>query len=215
MSERKQWCQIFMCTHVMYAAKLVSCCAYYAAVLSWASWWWLIGKGIGRNFVDGECAQSRHKTTPTSGILIPGWALSCFFWVEYVTRFEAVWRLLSTKHLWFHCHSRDSRCTAQECCGNVCTITQSRCGLQAFSHTTETPNWKFLDPPLQLATEMHTASQEQVLGRAVQGLADMSHVDIQIISTLNPDMELIRQSHHTPPVASFTGRKEMMPQDGF
>ena len=33
---------------------------------------------------------------------------------------------------------------------------------------------------------------------AVQGLADMLHVDIQIISTINPDMELIRTSDSTP-----------------
>ena len=33
---------------------------------------------------------------------------------------------------------------------------------------------------------------------AVQGLADMLHVDIHIISTINPDMDLIRTSHHTP-----------------
>ena len=33
---------------------------------------------------------------------------------------------------------------------------------------------------------------------AVQGLADMLHVDIHIISTINPDMELIRTSHNTP-----------------
>ena len=32
---------------------------------------------------------------------------------------------------------------------------------------------------------------------AVQGLADMLHVDIHIISTINPDMELVRTSHHT------------------
>ena len=32
---------------------------------------------------------------------------------------------------------------------------------------------------------------------AVQGLADMLHVDIHIISTINPDMELIRTSHDT------------------
>ena len=33
---------------------------------------------------------------------------------------------------------------------------------------------------------------------AVQGLADMLHVDIHIISTLNPDMDIIRTSHDTP-----------------
>ena len=33
---------------------------------------------------------------------------------------------------------------------------------------------------------------------AVQGLADMLHVDIHIISTINPDMEPIRTSHDTP-----------------
>ena len=33
---------------------------------------------------------------------------------------------------------------------------------------------------------------------AVQGLADMLHVNIHIISTTNPDMELIRTSHDTP-----------------
>ena len=33
---------------------------------------------------------------------------------------------------------------------------------------------------------------------AVQGLADMLHVDIHIISTINPDMDLIRTSHDTP-----------------
>ena len=33
---------------------------------------------------------------------------------------------------------------------------------------------------------------------AVQGLADMLHVNIHIISTINPDMELIRTSHDTP-----------------
>ena len=32
---------------------------------------------------------------------------------------------------------------------------------------------------------------------AVQGLADMLHVDIHIISTINPDMELVRTSYHT------------------
>ena len=39
----------------------------------------------------------------------------------------------------------------------------------------------------------------QVLGviTAVQGLADMLHVDIHIISTINSDMELIRTSHHS------------------
>ena len=31
---------------------------------------------------------------------------------------------------------------------------------------------------------------------AVQGLADMLHVDIHIISTINPDLELIRTSHN-------------------
>ena len=31
---------------------------------------------------------------------------------------------------------------------------------------------------------------------AVQRLADMLRVDIHIISTINPDMELIRTSHH-------------------
>ena len=38
---------------------------------------------------------------------------------------------------------------------------------------------------------------------AVQGLADMLHVDIHIISTINPDMELIRPSDHTS-LESFT-----------
>ena len=33
---------------------------------------------------------------------------------------------------------------------------------------------------------------------AVQGLADMLHADIHIISTINPDMELIRTSHQSP-----------------
>ena len=33
---------------------------------------------------------------------------------------------------------------------------------------------------------------------AVQGLADMLHVDIHIISTINPDMELIKTSHSVP-----------------
>ena len=33
---------------------------------------------------------------------------------------------------------------------------------------------------------------------AVEGLANMLHVDIHTISTINPDMELIRTSHHTP-----------------
>ena len=33
---------------------------------------------------------------------------------------------------------------------------------------------------------------------AVQGLADMLHVNIHIISTINPDMELIRTSHDAP-----------------
>ena len=32
---------------------------------------------------------------------------------------------------------------------------------------------------------------------AVQGLADMLHVDIHIVSTINPDMEPVRTSHHT------------------
>ena len=32
---------------------------------------------------------------------------------------------------------------------------------------------------------------------AVQGLADMLRVDIQIISTINPDMEPVRTSHHS------------------
>ena len=32
---------------------------------------------------------------------------------------------------------------------------------------------------------------------AVQGLADMLHVDMHIISTINPDTELVRSSHHT------------------
>ena len=32
---------------------------------------------------------------------------------------------------------------------------------------------------------------------AVQGLADMLHVDIPIISTINPDMDLIKTSHPT------------------
>ena len=58
---------------------------------------------------------------------------------------------------------------------------------------------------------MATTSREQVLGRAVLGLADMLHVDIHHInSTLNPDMELIRTSHHTP-----IRHKEMIPQDSF
>ena len=33
---------------------------------------------------------------------------------------------------------------------------------------------------------------------AVQGLADMLHVDIHIISTINPDMELIKTSRNAP-----------------
>ena len=33
---------------------------------------------------------------------------------------------------------------------------------------------------------------------AVQGLADMLHVDINVVSTINPDMKPIRTSHHTP-----------------
>ena len=33
---------------------------------------------------------------------------------------------------------------------------------------------------------------------AVQGLADMLHIDIHIISTISPDMELIRTSHNAP-----------------
>ena len=32
---------------------------------------------------------------------------------------------------------------------------------------------------------------------AVQGLADMLHVDIHIVSTINPDMEPVKTSHHT------------------
>ena len=32
---------------------------------------------------------------------------------------------------------------------------------------------------------------------AVQGLVDMLHVDIRIISTVNPDMDVIKTSYHT------------------
>ena len=46
-----------------------------------------------------------------------------------------------------------------------------------------------------LVTLKSTAWSDHI---AVQGLADMLHVNIHIISTINPDMEPITTSHHTP-----------------